>query len=434
VVDSVLGWSAADGWLRWHPRWADTAYALVLAAVLLPVTVRTIWGSSWPPALQVAAVVGVVGAHCALAVRRTAPRAAFAITGAFVLAMVVLPPLDPGPGGAGPFSAVFVPSVLVLPVALYTVAAWCARRVALLALALAAAGGVVGAARLWGADYLTVAQPGVATSDDPVRSWWLLLALGATTMVLLPWWAGRYRRLRILYVAELEQRARREDAERAAEAGRAVAEERRRIAREMHDVVAHSLSVLVTQAEGGRLLAATDPAVGIRVLDTVARTGREAMQDMAGVLQVLDLPAEGSGDPEQPQPGLAELPDLVDQVRRSGLPVRFEEHGAPRRLSGTAELAAYRVTQEALTNVLKHAGSRVPTEVVLTWRDGWLEVSVENQLDGPDGSGPGAGLGLRGMEERLSALGGSLQVAATARRFAVLARVPTLAAAGAGPS
>ena len=103
-MDSVLGWSAADGRLRRHPRWADAGYALVLAAVLLPVTVRTIWGSSWRPALQVAAVVGVVVAHGALAVRRTAPRATFGIAGAFVLAMVVLPPIDPGPGGTGPFS------------------------------------------------------------------------------------------------------------------------------------------------------------------------------------------------------------------------------------------------------------------------------------------------------------------------------------------
>ncbi|HEX5086818.1 MAG TPA: histidine kinase [Nocardioides sp.] len=433
-MDTVLGWSAAGGWLHRHPRWADAGYASVVAALLLPVTARTIWGSSWRPALQVAAVAGVVVAHAALAVRRTAPRATFGIAGAFVLGLALLPPIDPGPGQSGPFSAVFVPSVLVFPVALYTVAAWCSRRVSLLALVVSSAGGVVVAARLWGADYLTVAQPGVATSDDPVRSWWLFLVLGVAAMVLLPWWAGRYRRLRLLYVAELEERARRDDAERAAEAGRAVAEERRRIAREMHDVVAHSLSVLVTQAEGGRLMAAKDPAASVRVLDTVARTGREAMQDMAGVLQVLDAPAEASGGPERPQPGLAELPDLVDQVRRSGLPVRYEEHGAPGRLSGTAELAAYRVTQEALTNVLKHAGSRVPTEVVLTWRDGWLEVSVENRLDGSDGCGAGAGLGLRGMEERLSALGGSLQVAATARRFAVLARVPTVAPAGGGPS
>jgi signal transduction histidine kinase len=382
----------------------------------------------------VAALAGVLLGHAALVVRRSAPRVAFGITGGLVLGLVALPAIDPGPGPPGPFSAIFVPTVLVFPVALYSVAAWSPHRVSLQALGLSSAGAVVVVVRLWGADYLTVAQPGVATSDDPVRSWWFFLVLGVAAMVVLPWWAGRYRRLRLLYVAELEERARREDAERAAEAGRAVAEERRRIAREMHDVVAHSLSVLVTQAEGGRLMAAKDPAVSVPVLDTIARTGREAMQDMGTVLQVLDAPADGSEGAERPQPGLAELPVLMDQVRQSGLPVQFEEHGTPRRLTGAAELAAYRVTQEALTNVLKHAGSRVPTEVALTWQDDWLELSVENEVGGRDPSAGGSGRGLRGMEERMSALGGSLRVATTADRFAVHARVPTATSASAGTS
>ncbi len=351
-----------------------------------------------------------------------------------VLGLVLLPPIDPGPGRAGPFSAVFVPSVLVFPVALYTVAAWCPQRVSLQALVLSSAGAVVVLARLWGADYLTVAQPGVATSDEPLRSWPLFLVLGVSAIVLLPWWAGRHRRLRLLYVAELEERARLEDVERAAEAGRAVAEERRRIAREMHDVVAYSLSVLVTQAEGGRLMAAQDPAVTVPVLEAIARTGREAMQDMGSVLQVLDGLEDGAGAPERPQPRLAELPALVEQVQRSGLRVRLAEHGIRRRLSGAAELTAYRVTQEALTNVLKHAGSQVPTEVALTWRDEWLELRVENRVDRTEPYFGGSGRGLRGMEERLSALGGSLRVAATADRFAVVARVPTPPRAGSGRS
>ena len=337
-MDSVLGWSAADGWLRRHRRWADAAYAAVLAILLLPLTARTIWGSSWRPTVQVAALAGVLLAHGALAVRRSAPRAAFGVAGVLVLGLVLLPPIDPGPGRAGPFSAVFVPSVLVFPVALYTVAAWCPQRVSLQALVLSSAGAVVVLARLWGADYLTVAQPGVATSDEPLRSWPLFLVLGVSAIVLLPWWAGRHRRLRLLYVAELEERARLEDVERAAEAGRAVAEERRRIAREMHDVVAYSLSVLVTQAEGGRLMAAQDPAVTVPVLEAIARTGREAMQDMGSVLQVLDGLEDGAGAPERPQPRLAELPALVEQVQRCRPPgaARGARHPAQAEWCGGA--------------------------------------------------------------------------------------------------
>ena len=246
----------------------------------------------------------------------------------------------------------------MFPVVLYSIAAWTPDRTSRLALGLSAAGGLLVLARLWGADYLTVAQPGLATNGEPVRSWPLFLLMGVAAMVVLPWWAGRYRRLRLLYVAELEERARREQDERAAEARRAVETERQRIALEMHDVVAHSLSVLVSQAEGGRMMAAKDPSVSVPVLETIARAGREAMQDMGSVLRVLDPEDDPVTSPEPPQPGVAELPALLEDVRRSGLPVTFEEHGAPQPLTGAAGLTVYRVTQEAMTNVLKHGGRR----------------------------------------------------------------------------
>jgi signal transduction histidine kinase len=244
-------------------------------------------------------------------------------------------------------------------------------------------------------------------------------------MVVLPWWAGRYRRLRLLYVAELEERARREEDRRAAEARRAVETERRRVALEMHDVVAHSLSVLVSQAEGGRMMAAKDPATSVRVLETIARAGREAMHDMGAVLRVLDPPEDPVSSPEPPQPGPAELPALLEDVRRSGLSVTFEEHGAPQPLGGAAGLAVYRVTQEALTNVLKHGGLGTSAEVRVTWRDRVVELRVANGIDGQQRLDAGSGRGLRGMEQRVRALGGSLRVATSGDRFTVLAIIPT---------
>lgn len=408
---------------RWMPL-VDMAWAILLAAVLLPTTLRTIVGSSWPAGLQAAALTAVLCGHGAVALRRAAPRLAFGVVGAVVLLLVLAPVLQPGGDQVRPFSAILVPSVLVFPVVLYSVAAWCPHRTSLLALAAALAGAVVVLVRLWGADYLTVAQAGLATTDHPVRSWPLFLVIGVMSMAPVPWWAGRYRRLRMLYVAELEQRARHEEAERTAQARRAVTEERRRIAREMHDVVAHSLSVLVTQAEGGRLMASKDPAVAPRALETIARTGREAMRSMAGVLRILDDPTHVREAVAPPQPGLAELPRLVDEVRLTGLRVQWEEHGHRRRLADAAELAAYRMVQEALTNVLKHAGPDASTEVRLTWRHGSLSVRVTNgKTQRP--SAAGSGLGLTTMADRLTAVGGSLRVTDDLDRFRVEASLPT---------
>lgn len=421
----VLATSSAGATRSPRAALVDAGWAVALAAAALPATVRTIWGSSWPWGLQAAALTAVLCGHGAVAVRRSAPRLAFAVAGVVVLMLVMTPPLDPrGLVGVGPFSAVLVPSVLVFSVVLYSVAAWCPRRTSWFALALSSAGAGVVLVRLWGADYLTVAQPGLTAPGDPVRSWPLFLVLGVIAMVPVPWWAGRHRRLGMLYVAELEQRARWEEAERAAQARRTVAEERRRIAREMHDVVAHSLSMLVTQAEGGRLMAAKDPAVAGRTLDTIARTGRQAMESMASVLKVLDDRADVHDAVEQPQPGLRQLPLLLDEVRRTGLPVRLEEQGGRRRLGDAAELVVYRVVQEAMTNVLKHAGPEAATAVRLDWGDEGLRVSIINDKRGPLLTA-GSGLGLTGMADRLAAIGGSLHVADERGRFRVEARIPT---------
>ena len=146
---------------------------------------------------------------------------------------------------------------------------------------------------------------------------------------------------------------------------------------------------------------------------------------MGSVLRVLDPPDDPVSSPEPPQPGAAELPALLEDVRRAGLTVTFQERGGPRPLSGAAGLAVYRVTQEALTNVLKHGRTGTTAQVTMTWRDRAVEVCVANRTDDQQQSAGGSGRGLRGMEHRLLALGGSLRVARSADRFTVLASIPT---------
>ncbi len=310
---------------------------------------------------------------------------AFVLVSAVMLLLLVMPALDVA-GAEDPFAPILLPSTLVFPVVLYSVAAWCQPRTSRLALAGAGVGSLLVLARLWGADYLTVTQPGLATRDDPVRSLPLFVALGVVAAVVLPWGLGRYRRLRAQYVIELEERARREEQDRVESARHAAAEERTRIAREMHDVVAHSLSVMVSQAEGGRLMAQRDPSVTLPVLETVARVGQEAMRDMHSLLQALH--EDEPPGIQTPQPGLGELPHLLERVRGVGLSVSYTETGDRLGLSGAGELAAYRVTQEALTNVLKHAGGDGTAQVRLDWQPG-APLPDHSQRPGQRDAAPG---------------------------------------------
>jgi signal transduction histidine kinase len=395
-----------EQWLR-QRRWlVDTLFAVVVAVLALPVSARVIWGGSWPRGLQVVVVAALVIGHAAVAVRRIAPLAAFGVAGAVMLLLVALPDLDPG-GGVGAFVPILVPSVVVFPVVLYSVAAWCPQRIARPALAASGAGCVLVVVRLWGADYLTLTQPGLADRDDPVRSWPLFLVLAVIGTVLVPWALGRYRWLRTQYVRELEARARREVEERRESARRAAREERTRIAREMHDVVAHSLSVMVSQAEGGRMIARKNPAAAVAVLETVARTGQEAMGDMRGLLRALDDREPAQVDP--PQPSLNDLPELISRVRGAGPAVELTERGDRLRLSAAGELAAYRVVQEALTNVLKHAGAGAGARVCLDWQADGLHLTVRNSSGGRSAGRTEGGRGVAGMTERVALLGGTLR-------------------------
>jgi signal transduction histidine kinase len=245
-----------------------------------------------------------------------------------------------------------------------------------------------------------------------------------TAFVLLAWLAGRASRHRSRLAAELHEAAVQADERRAGEAQRAVAEERRRIAREMHDVVAHSMSVMVVQAGGARRILRQEPARAEEAGARIEQTGREALAEMRQLLGFLR--PDGERPARAPQPGLGELAALVERARGAGLPVAVRVEGEPRPLAPGLDLAAYRIVQEGLTNALKHAGA-APTEVAVRWAPGALELEVADR--GAGGSGPalvnGSGHGLVGMGERVRLYGGELK---TGRRpgggFAVRARLP----------
>ncbi len=197
-----------------------------------------------------------------------------------------------------------------------------------------------------------------------------------------------------------EERARRTEEE----ARRAVEEERSRITRELHDVLAHSVSVMTVQASAVRRLLTPEQEREREALLTVEETGRQALAEMRRLLGIMRSDHEVAA--LAPQPGLGTLPELVEQVRQSGLPVELSVEGQPVKLPAGVDLSAYRIVQEALTNALKHAGP-AHAWVSVRYADDDVEIEVEN--DGQtDGAGDGAGHGLVGMRERVALCGGEL--------------------------
>jgi signal transduction histidine kinase len=206
------------------------------------------------------------------------------------------------------------------------------------------------------------------------------------------------------------------------QAQRAVAEERVRLARELHDVTAHHVSVIAIQAEAGQALLPTDPGRAAEVLERIADSSREALGDLRRLLGVLR--SDGEPGERAPQPGLAALPDLVANIEQAGVPVDLRVEGVAPRLDATVDLSAYRIVQEALTNVVRHAG---PAHATVTVRYEGHEVGLEVADDGvgPYGNGAG-GLGLAGMRERVALLGGQFDAGPRpGGGFAVRARIPT---------
>ncbi len=333
-----------------------------------------------------ALLLGLVVIAVALLLRHRAPVIVLALV---VVAAVVL--------GWGP--------VVVLPVmlAIFNVAEYTERSTVIGAALVAAAGLVI-----------TEAVHHERITIGAIAS--RLVVVGLAVAVAL------YLRARADYINGLRERAERLERERELLAQQAVGEERVRIARELHDVVAHNVSLMVVQAQA---LAATGPAEGQHeALGRVADLGREALSEMHRMLGVLRL--HNGGAPEfEPQPGVRDLPTLIERTRQAGLQTKLTVDGAPRDLPAAIDLSVYRIVQEALTNVIRHAGAD-QAKVTLAYSPEALEVTVLDDGSGPAGEEHATGHGLVGMRERVALFGGALETGSRSygNGYRVRARLP----------
>lgn len=249
---------------------------------------------------------------------------------------------------------------------------------------------------------------------------------GAGLVLVLASALGEGARLRRAHVAVLEQRAADLERERDQRSALAIAAERARITRELHDVVAHGLSVIVIQAQGAAAALRGHPDRAERALGAVVATGRSSLAEMRRLLGVVGRDP-GENPDLAPQPGIGAMPALVDQVRAAGTEVAFEVDGEPVPLPGGVDVSAYRIVQEALTNVLKHAGNGARASVRIGFTTGQLQIEVGDDGAGspPSDAVAGAGHGLRGIAERVGMLGGELSTGARpGGGFVLHARLP----------
>jgi signal transduction histidine kinase len=328
-----------------------------------------------PPHLRLAAalVVGVLTAG-ALPLRRVWPGPVFVWT---VLVAAVL--------AEWPIRGALYP--VALGISLYTVAALMRRAEALAAAVLAAAAVLPAAG-----------QGGWRTSWLPA-----IYEIAAVAAVLL---AGLYVSTRRAYLAALRDRAQRLERERDQNSALAAAVERARIAREMHDSVAHHLTMIVALSDGALRAVTRAPGEASDAIRDVSSTAREALSETRRLLGVLR--ADAGDHPRQPLPGLADMDDLLARVRAAGLPVRYERTGGPAATPPGIQLAVYRLVQEALTNTMKHGGPGATAAVRLQLTPAEVRVEVDDDGTGGTGGPSAPGGGLTGMRERVSAFGGEL--------------------------
>ena len=390
-------WERVGAWDDTHRFAVDAWTAVGLTLLLLLVSLSTGAESRVPWWLWTLAL------GFPLAWRRTRPASSAAAVFSVALLQVLL-------------GDVVVPADVLVLVALYSVtvhgAVW-AYRTAIL-------GALTGSALL-GAMLLSSTQ-----HASPADALVVTVAVGLTSLSVFAF--GLVRRARREAIDALRDKTRRLEVERDQEAQIATAAERARIAREMHDIVAHSLSVIIAQADGGRYAAEQDAAAAERSLTTIAETGRAALADMRRLLGVLRPaePASGERSPGAtrppaatrdpgiadltPQPHVGDVADLVAHVRASGVRASLVRMGTPRPLPPGTGLTVYRICQESLTNVLKHAGPEPTTTVLLQWTPASLVLEVTDDGRGAAAESDGAGQGVLGMRERAAMLGGTLTV------------------------
>ncbi len=234
------------------------------------------------------------------------------------------------------------------------------------------------------------------------------------------WLGGAVMRRREQRLEASAERAERLEREREA----ALRAERARIARELHDLVTHSVSVMVLQTGAAREIMAQDEHRSRTLLESVEASGRSALEELRHMLGLLS--DQDDEAPLAPQPGVAEIPALIEHIRRAGLAVELLVEGQPRPISGGVAVAVYRIVQEALTNVIKHAAG-APSRVVVRWSDAAVELEIIDQGPPHNGAARGAptGRGLTGMRERAAMYGGALEAHPDANRgFVVRAHIP----------
>ncbi|MGI5251717.1 sensor histidine kinase [Actinacidiphila glaucinigra] len=368
--------------LRRHPTWVDSFWALVLLGF------SSLWiaNDELHPHSRAAAVPLALALSTVVALRRRMPEKML-LLGILVGVLQLVLDVQANPGD------------FAMLVIIYTVAAngarWASR--------IAFAGGLVAST------ISTLRWPNETDGQwaDAVSAVFLAVPF------LLAWVIGDSLRTRRAYYAELEERAARLQREREAQSKAAVAAERARIARELHDVVAHNVSVMVVQADGAAYVLDASPEQAKQALETISTTGRQALTEMRRLLGVLRAGDDGGGE-YVPQPGVDQLTDLIEQVRGAGLPVAFDVEGESRPLASGVELTAYRIVQEALTNTRKHGGPEAHATVRLTFGDGDLSLLIEDDGRGAQqelyegGGEDGQGQGLIGMRERVGMVSGTL--------------------------
>jgi signal transduction histidine kinase len=368
--------------IRRHPLTTDAAIALLLAALVVWEVFTTDVTGSTPLLLVTGLAIALP-----LARRRVSPMWVLVVVMA-ASAVVGLATAD-SDETAQQMQTPFIAELL----AIYSVAVYSERRIAFIGLLLS-----------WAA--LIAAEP-----DDFV----VMGPVWAAT-----WMAGRVVRSREQDARRLRQLAEALERERVEEARLAVAEERTRIARELHDVVAHAMSTIVLEAGAERVNLQQAQKSTHDTLRSIERTGRQALAEMRRLVGVLRT--DGDEAELLPQPSLSHLDLLIEQVSRAGLPVELRLVGRPVELAPGLDISAYRIVQEALTNVLKHAGTAC-AEVIVTYGDRMLEIEVAD--DGCGGAPNGSGHGLAGLRERVALFDGELHSGGRpGGGFVVRARLP----------
>ncbi|MBD9733287.1 MULTISPECIES: sensor histidine kinase [unclassified Streptomyces] len=371
--------------LRRHPTWVDGFWAVILFGI-------SVLGGTVEPQEQGAVqqglgIVVMLLLSLVVALRRRMPEQMLVLTAAVGVFQLIT-------------DVPTLPANFAMLVIVYTVAAIGARWASRFALT----------AGLCAAPLAQLRWPNPDTSTAGN----IALVIFQTVPFALAWVMGDSIRTRRAYFAQLEERAARLEKEREAQAKVAVAAERARIARELHDVVAHNVSVMVVQADGAAYVLDAAPDQAKKALETISSTGRQALAEMRRLLGVLRTGEHQEAGEYVPQPDVQQIEDLVEECRTSGLPVDFRVEGTPRPLPSGVELTAYRIVQEALTNTRKHGGPNTGASVRLVYFDDGLGLLVEDDGKGAphelyeEGGLDGQGHGLIGMRERVGMVGGTL--------------------------